>query len=59
LIERGDAKPLIWLKGQIPKVEAESSIEKDMCPRIIDSERLAYERKKGLRFETLEARITE
>jgi hypothetical protein len=29
--ERG-TEPLIWLKGQIPEVEAESSIEKDRCP---------------------------
>jgi hypothetical protein len=58
LIEKGDAEPLIWLKGQIPEVEAEPSIEKDRCLWIIDSGRLAYERKQGLRFETPEARIT-
>jgi hypothetical protein len=57
LIEKGYAEPLIWLKGQTPKVEVEPSIEKDRCPRIIDSGRLAYERKQGLRFETPEARI--
>jgi hypothetical protein len=48
---------LIRFKGQIPKVEAEPSIEKDKCPQIIDSRRLAYRGKKGLRFETHEARI--
>jgi hypothetical protein len=57
LIEKGDAELLIWLKGQIPEVEVELSIEKGGCPQIIDSGRLEYGRKKGLRFETLEARI--
>jgi hypothetical protein len=47
LIEKGAAEPLIWLKGQIPEVEAESSIEKDRCPQIIDSGRLAYGEKAG------------
>jgi hypothetical protein len=46
------------LRGKIPEVEAEPSIEKDRCPQIIDSGRLAYGRKQGLRFETLEAQIT-
>jgi hypothetical protein len=58
LIEKGAVEPLIWLKGQIPEVEAEPSIEKDMCSHIIDSKTLAYKGKKGLRFETPEARIT-
>jgi len=44
---------------QIPEVEAELLIEKDKCLRIIDSERLTYGGKKGLRVETLEAWITE
>jgi hypothetical protein len=57
LIEKGVTEPLIRLKGQIPKVEAESSIEKDRCPQIIDSGRLGYGEKKGLRFETPEAWI--
>jgi hypothetical protein len=58
LIEKGVAEPLIWLTGQFPEVEAESSIEKDRCPQIIDSRRLAYGEKQGLRFETPGARIT-
>jgi hypothetical protein len=45
------------LKGQIPEVEAEPSIEKDRCPQIIDSRRLAYGGKQGLRVETPEAQI--
>jgi hypothetical protein len=45
------------LKGQIPEVEANPSIEKDKCPQIIDSGRLTYRGEKGLRVETPEARI--
>jgi hypothetical protein len=40
------------------QVEAESSIEKDRCPWIIDSRRLMYGGKQGLRVETPEAQIT-
>jgi hypothetical protein len=58
LIDKGAAKSLIWLKGQIPKVEAEPSIEKDGCSQIIDSGILAYGGKQGLRFETPGAWIT-
>jgi hypothetical protein len=58
LIKKGAAELLTRLKGQIPEVEAEPSIEKDRCLQIIDSGRLAYGEKKGLRFETPIARIT-
>jgi hypothetical protein len=58
LIEKGAEESLIWLKGQIPKVKVEPSIEKDRCSNIIDSGILAYGGKQGLRFETLGARIT-
>jgi hypothetical protein len=58
LIEKGAIEPLIWLKGQIPEVNADSSIEKDRFPQIIDSGRLLYEEKQGLRFETPRAQIT-
>jgi hypothetical protein len=51
LIEKGAAEPLIRLKGQIPKVEAERSIEEDMCLQIINSGRLMYKRNESLRIE--------
>jgi hypothetical protein len=51
-MEKGATEPLIKLKGQIPEVEAESSIEKERCSQIIDSRRLAYREMHGLRFET-------
>jgi hypothetical protein len=57
LIEKWATESLIRLKGKIPEVEAESSIEKDRFPQIIESGILAYGEKKGLIFETLEARI--
>jgi hypothetical protein len=38
-------------------LEVEALIEKDRCSQIIDSGRLEYEGKKGLIFETPEARI--
>jgi hypothetical protein len=59
LIKKGAIEPLIKLKGQIIEIEANPSITKERSPQIIDSERMAYGRKKGLRFETPEARITE
>jgi len=57
LIKEGATESSIWLKGKIPKVEGESSIEKDKCSQIINSGRLAYGENHGLRFETPEARI--
>jgi hypothetical protein len=46
------------LRGKIPEVEAKLSIEKDRCPQIIDSGRLTYGGKQGLRVETPGAQIT-
>jgi len=57
LIEKGEEKLLIWLKCQIPEVEAESSIEKNRCLWVIESGRLAYGGKQGLIFEIPEAWI--